>query len=304
MAESLRSVESLLPPLIKGYPEVAAFMSENPEMAMFRRFRGLNARNLLYLQAELVYIEKDLLRCEEDDAKSTDQNVRQYSKDYFWIMNSEKTKSTQKNLIKKMREKLKEYNDVLIQQTTLDKISNPTDYDRTVMQKWFERKDLANMPLEGDDSSIWAQPRRIEDGPGVSRHYKDLIAINERGDDVDDVTVFIAEKIIPMWHGKIASKLHKNRGIKTFREKVFSEFTSIIATILSSLLPVLSIVVLYVVHNMHIRLGIIAAFTAGFALLVSVITSASRVENFAATSAFAAVQVVFVNANGNSSSSG
>lgn len=93
-----------------------------------------------------------------------------------------------------------------------------------------------------------------------------------------------------------------------------------VATLLSSLLPVVSIVVLYLVHSMPARLGIIAAFTAGFSVVLSIITSASRIDNFAATAAyvspivrtifadtrysFAAVQVVFVGTSGNATSTG
>lgn len=80
-------------------------------------------------------------------------------------------------LIREMREKLTEYSenpaftgcdfflgfldlttfstdDVIIQQTTLDKILNLSKYDTTTMQEWFERGDLADLPSEGDDSSI------------------------------------------------------------------------------------------------------------------------------------------------------
>jgi hypothetical protein len=71
-----------------GYPQIATFMAHNPEMLMVRRFRGLNARNLLYLQAELVYIEKSLLECEKEDAKVKEKKDPRshYSRDYEWLM--------------------------------------------------------------------------------------------------------------------------------------------------------------------------------------------------------------------------
>jgi len=43
-----------------GYPSVAALVSKSNDFAIFRKFRYLNARNLLYLQAELVDLENDL----------------------------------------------------------------------------------------------------------------------------------------------------------------------------------------------------------------------------------------------------
>ncbi|PVH73652.1 hypothetical protein DL98DRAFT_606918 [Cadophora sp. DSE1049] len=267
----------------EGYPQVAEFMGEYPTLAMVRRFRGLNARNLLYLQAELVLIEKKLQEVEKADAKN--DATKQYSKDYFWLMESatESEGGDQWRLIMEMRDKLREYNDVLIQQTTLAQISGPSKYDQRTMQRWFERKDLGDMPLEGDDDSIWAKPGRIKDGDGVSRHVKDLIAINGQSSDLDQATGWLVNKLVPSWHENIGNRFHG--GIRTYRESSFYTLTAILATTLSSLLPVLSIVVLYLVHSMPARLGVIAAFTAGFSFALSIITSASRVENFAATAA-------------------
>jgi len=43
-----------------GYPSVAALAGKDNDFAIFRKFRYLNARNLLYLQAELVDLENEL----------------------------------------------------------------------------------------------------------------------------------------------------------------------------------------------------------------------------------------------------
>lgn len=86
--------------------------------------------------------------------------------------------------------------DVLIQQTTLAQVLNPSKYDKNTMQKWFERKDLGNMPLEGEDSSIWAKPGRLKDGDGVSRYAEDLIAINGQSSSFDRATSWLADKFV------------------------------------------------------------------------------------------------------------
>jgi hypothetical protein len=90
---------------------------------------------------------------------------------------------------------------------------------------------------------------------------------------------------MPHWYYSVASRLDKNKGVHRYRESAMKTFTGIFATTLSSLLPVASIVVLWVVHSMPARLGIIAGFTTAFSLVVSMITSATRSENFAATAA-------------------
>lgn len=86
-------------------------MSQYPALAFVRRFRGLNARNLLYLQAELSVIEKELLDCEARDAKATTTELKSnYSRDYRFLAESaDKEDNKQWLLIQRMREKLKEY---------------------------------------------------------------------------------------------------------------------------------------------------------------------------------------------------
>jgi hypothetical protein len=107
------SVESLSAPLA-GYPQIATFMTQNPELLMVRRFQALNARNLLYLQAELVYIETALVKCEKEDAevKEKEDPRLHYSRDYEFLMKYGDSKSAsgkQRTLIQQMRAKLKEY---------------------------------------------------------------------------------------------------------------------------------------------------------------------------------------------------
>lgn len=61
--------------------------------------------------------------------------------------------------------------------------------------------------------------------------------------------------------------------------------TNVLGTVLSSLAPLVSIVVLSIVTNQKARLGLICAFTLLFSLSLAVATSARRVEIFAATAA-------------------
>ena len=46
--------------VIHGYPRLAKFMGRIPGYAIFKRFASLNARMLLYFQAEIVELEHDL----------------------------------------------------------------------------------------------------------------------------------------------------------------------------------------------------------------------------------------------------
>lgn len=60
---------------------------------------------------------------------------------------------------------------------------------------------------------------------------------------------------------------------------------NLVATVLSSAIPIASIVALNYIHRMIIRLVVIALFTMTFSLILSLVTSARRIEVFAATAA-------------------
>lgn len=96
--------------LVPGYPKLAGQMGLLPETAMFRRFGALNARNLLYLQAELVGLEKKLRELECADSKDPHGMKSQYALDWYWLKNSaDDGDEEQLSLIRRIRETLREY---------------------------------------------------------------------------------------------------------------------------------------------------------------------------------------------------
>ncbi|KAK0109283.1 hypothetical protein ONS96_003103 [Cadophora gregata f. sp. sojae] len=209
---------------VEGYPKLACHMGRYEQSAIYRRFGSLNSQNILYLQAELVHLERRLRRAENEDSASPDGNRSKYSRDWYWL-NSYATDegSDQWEIILNIRHMLKDYNNAIIQQSVMSHLADPGHQDLRCLQEWLVR-------------------------PGIASYEKDT--------------------------------LHK--------------YTSHITTVVASLLPILSIVVLYCVGSMKARLGLVAFFTFTFAAALSFFTGAKRGEIFIATSTFAAVQVVFI----------
>ncbi|TGO44444.1 hypothetical protein BCON_0517g00020 [Botryotinia convoluta] len=85
-------------------------------------------------------------------------------------------------------------------------------------------------------------------------------------------------------------------GLTIYSEARMLRFTSAVATVIACLLPTVAIAVLSSLDSTKELLGVIAAFTAIFAMGLMFLTEAStsRVEIFTATAAFSAVMVVFV----------
>jgi len=65
----------------QGYSYLAQTMSAHSELAIFRRFNTLNLQNILYLQAELTYLEKELKELVERDRGV--KKREDYEKDWY-----------------------------------------------------------------------------------------------------------------------------------------------------------------------------------------------------------------------------
>jgi len=102
-------------PALQGYPKLARFIGERPGFAIFRRFSELNARNLLYLQAELLDVEEELYETEIDDQR--DQDLRQLQFSMRGIHNGRAAPDGSKarsrwKLYEEQRRLLKEYSEL------------------------------------------------------------------------------------------------------------------------------------------------------------------------------------------------
>lgn len=95
---------------MEGYAKIASRIAAHPELGIYRRFAALNARNILYLQAELHGLEHELEQCAaEDAAVANDETRKLYSRDWQTLAESIDDDRRQWNIICRIRVKLKEY---------------------------------------------------------------------------------------------------------------------------------------------------------------------------------------------------
>jgi hypothetical protein len=93
-----------------GYTSLTAEMTRHQGMAMFKRFRELNLRNLLYMQAEILHLELELTAIRDENKISGDEGKKKYETDVSYLIRSSKESNpVEWNLILDMRAKLKEY---------------------------------------------------------------------------------------------------------------------------------------------------------------------------------------------------
>ena len=61
--------------ILHGYRTFADFIATDDELFIFRRFDRLNARNLLYLQSELIALETQLSKYDSEDIEDGRKDV-------------------------------------------------------------------------------------------------------------------------------------------------------------------------------------------------------------------------------------
>ncbi|KUJ08802.1 uncharacterized protein LY89DRAFT_788704 [Mollisia scopiformis] len=275
--------------MMDGYAKVAQLMASQEEFAIFRRFRALNIKRLLYLQAEIMHLEAEVSQLAKRD--STHEGRRFHTRDWWSLsQGGEGDDLEQWEKFLELSEKLDQYNDELLKQASLAKLEQPRKYDLTFLRSWFQRPGMGSFPLLGIDRGAWD-----------TDNENDLVAIKPRAPP-DMFSRWFTEDVVPHYHHifgktfKTPLPEHVGTGIYHYKESSLEKLISTLATVIASLLPICSVVALYIVQSNSIRLGMIAAFSACFSLALAVMTNARRIEVFAATIflRFAAVNVVFL----------
>jgi hypothetical protein len=90
---------------VSGYPAIADVMVEHPDFMIFQRFRVLNAKNLLYLQAEICHIEAEMKKRELQWKLAADHSTSYRLNDWPLLTKDEKYLQW----VHKLRVLLKEY---------------------------------------------------------------------------------------------------------------------------------------------------------------------------------------------------
>ncbi|KAK0658714.1 hypothetical protein QBC41DRAFT_308131 [Cercophora samala] len=272
-------------PLPPGYPRLAAFMrgSQN-EVAILKRFDHANVLALLSLQAEVVELEQEYRdQCLLDHQ---DDSTRRFSES---LKLSRHSKSPQYEKLMELREKLEEYNRFIIQVHQMNSIPSPQPSQLSALKDWLRDFKGGNSFLQSNEAFTWADP-----------DPSSYLCLSAPVKETDPFTTFITEKILGAYHHFLGHRLGTGEVVDTetghtsYSSSRISQASSLITTVLASILPVLTILVLNTLESTNARIAVTAAFTALFALVIAVFSDAKRIEIFAATATFAAVEVVFI----------
>ena len=142
---------------------------------------------------------------------------------------------------------------------------------------------MGDFALVGADSDIWGSTEFPED------RAPDLFAVRLRHDE-DLFSRWVTDRFVVFFHRCVGRRFKAawdpRSGIVRYDDGHLLRLTSFITTVLASLLPTASIVVLYLVRPMPARLAIIAVFTLVFSLCWTCFTTGRRSEVFTAIAAY------------------
>ncbi|KAI0169611.1 hypothetical protein GGR52DRAFT_475082 [Hypoxylon sp. FL1284] len=285
----------------KGYAKIALFMQEHPEDTIVRRFAALQLQDILYLQAEIVHLQRRLDILESNNNSSGEQERREFAFDWDTLAHIHSTPGSSEQWEKwlELRKVLKEYNNSIIQYCQLSKLSAPDPRELQKLQSWLKEPRLGGgVYLLGRDHDVWSQGR-------------DLVALTSPL-HTNRFSRFVAKGALPLYHRlkhstiierirdtllksqRSSSTVSGDSGIAIYDDSRLISISEFICTVVASLLPVLSIMVLYWVEDMGHRLVLVGVFSVLFSSALWFMNDGELVEVFGATSAFAAVQVVFI----------
>ncbi|KAJ9414947.1 hypothetical protein QL093DRAFT_2121442 [Fusarium oxysporum] len=252
---------------IEKYHRLANIMSQDKHFAIFRRFDDINLAVLLALQAEIVDLQYRL------QVQSQKDNSGQ----------------GQRDLLIKLQPKLTEYNNLILQLSELSQLQIPRTSQLETLQDWLtDPKGGANFLTKTGTPELYTwKPKDLSQ----------YVSLHKTAEDSDPFTNFVKEVLTFIFHRLCGERLNAARvvdvesGLASYSDSSLVRASNLFTVIVSSALPVLTIFALNSLETTAQRIGLTVVFTVLFAVILELFTNAKRVEIFAATATFAAVEV-------------
>jgi hypothetical protein len=174
--------------LMEGYAKVAELMGRHPELAIIRKFKTANLQNLLYMQAEITYIEEELRQIETRDIRHG-QPRESFAHDWWFLANAETAEdSEQWSKVLELRKSLEQYSKLCLSEDSqglsmadrsvvdllaVMRMAPPVPHDLDFIRKWFKRPSMGAHPLLGTDRGSWDTQNEGDLGALIPRRAHD-----------------------------------------------------------------------------------------------------------------------------------
>ena len=162
--------------------------------------------------------------------------------------------------------------------TQLSRVECPEKRQLSALQGWLRDSKGGKNFLDGVEAETWTDPdetKYISVGPPAPE--KDIFSSFLRG------ALLVAFHTLCGTRFKVGRVVDEESGMVTYQDSRLDKASSMITVILASVLPVLAIFALNALKTMNARIGMIVLFTAAFAAILAIFSSAKRADIFAAT---------------------
>ncbi|KAI1482226.1 hypothetical protein F4774DRAFT_334422 [Daldinia eschscholtzii] len=267
-----------------GYLAAAAWLARDAdnETLVFRKFDKLSAVNLLYLQSEIIEIEKRLDDTHLHIIHGHDMDLKDAASTWETLVaqcQSDKPSQLRQDaqdrmaLIRELRAKLKEYHEALVLQNQIAQMRHPEKRVLAAVRYFFERPH----PILGGKAKTFLN------------NAKDLIAL-KAPTETDVLSSFLRRH----WASERELARDGVSHFTRFSDVSIAVTVNLVTIVVAAVFLIGPIIGLNFARNPTAKLVMISFFMVAFAASIGLITTAKRSEIFAATAAYAAVLVVFV----------
>jgi len=143
--------------------------------------------------------------------------------------------------------------ETLIQQAILNSsLAEPKSADLKSLREWLMRKDYGGSFLAGKTEDVW----------DIEKGYDDYTTVTGSGDRYSGLTYCVSTLLVYL--RRLVGSRPQDR-VYSLTASSQDRVTNGLVTVISSICPVLPIVILFFIHDLLVRLGMILVFTAIFA---------------------------------------
>ncbi len=306
---------TLCPPLVLvesypvGYPSVAAFVSDDIDGRIYRRFSYLRNRLLLQTQDKIVALERKLEKLDNEDSRLALVGDDEALKRLLSRRYNEKHGPTRVKVLEELEPLLEKYDEMLLREHEISSIKKPSPKQRANFSNFINkgkvcvdgqepRKHLALAEYESlyrrDDTLILG----TQDDAWLGTYVESLKSWMPRLMQTVRCPAVVSRRMRAEQNAHhqyfLATPADRARskesGIQHYSNERMNTFVKALVCAVTTILLVLPIVILYVlsIHGASggLKIGILLVFVVVFALILAVITNASRSEMFGASAGY------------------
>ncbi|KIW87551.1 uncharacterized protein Z519_11875 [Cladophialophora bantiana CBS 173.52] len=296
---------------MEGYDHMCSDMVKYPELAIFRKFKILNYRTLLFLQAELTHKEDRLLAAIRADRNSGDPERRQFAFSFEAMLRSKSDiegARAQRKLMREICRLAKDYStwlpsskiphELLLQNRELDDLPPVHKPSLACLRAAQVSVSDRRLFLRGRELHTWSK-----------RKEYDLTSLTDQKANRDPLSSWLEWFITNVFH-KFSGSVHYNPDpvdedwapatptkLVQYPQRHISRSVTAVTTILAPVLPTVSASALFFIDNELTRLGIIVLLSFLFSIALACVGVPRRIDSFVATATFTAVLIVFIGNN-------